>query len=165
MKRGTIAALATLAALALGAGCGGEDEETPVACLGGAESYLKALEAAPGEVRLDGATAISDCLVEDQPAGDLSTVSQAAVGAATELNRRLLDRGFDEDTAIQLGYLVGAVQEGAATTGGIHDDLVRRLDSAARNTGAAGGDGAGAGAGGPSSESASGSSIRQEVRK
>ena len=134
MKRGTTAALAALATVALGAGCGGEDAETPVACLEGAESYLTALEAAPGEVRLDGATRISDCLVEDQPAGDLSSVSQAAVGAATELNRRLLDR-FDEDTAIQLGYLVGAVQEGAATTGGIHDDLVRRLDSAARNTG------------------------------
>jgi hypothetical protein len=30
------------------------------------------------------------------------------------------------------------VQEGAATTSGIHEDLVRRLDSAARYTGPAG---------------------------
>jgi hypothetical protein len=137
MKRGTIAALAALAAVALGTGCGGEDAETPVACLGGADGYLAALEAAPGEVRLEGTTPISDCLTEDQPAGDLSDVSQAAITAATELNRELLDR-FDEETAIQLGYLVGAVQEGASTTGGIHDDLVIRLDSAARNAGAGG---------------------------
>lgn len=136
MKRGTIAGAVALVALALGAGCGEEEAETPVACLGGAEAYVDALESAPGEVRLEGTTPISDCLTEDQPPGDLSDVSQAAVGAATELNRRLLDR-FDEETAVQLGYLVGAVQEGAATTGGIHDDLVRRLDAAARNTGGA----------------------------
>jgi hypothetical protein len=36
---------------------------------------------------------------------------------------------------VRLGYLVGAVQEGAAATGGIHEDLVLRLDAAARFTG------------------------------
>jgi hypothetical protein len=33
---------------------------------------------------------------------------------------------------VDLGYLVGAVQRGASETGGIHADLVRRLDAAAR---------------------------------
>ena len=43
--------LAALAALALAvAGCGHKEESTPVACLEGSKAYLKALEAAPGEV-------------------------------------------------------------------------------------------------------------------
>ena len=37
--------------------------------------------------------------------------------------------------SVQLGYLVGSVQEAASTTGGIHEDLVIRLDAAARFAG------------------------------
>jgi hypothetical protein len=37
-------ALAVLASLALLAGCGSEEEETPTACLGSAGDYLDALE-------------------------------------------------------------------------------------------------------------------------
>jgi hypothetical protein len=59
------------------------------------------------------------------------------IDAATELNRRIL-RDPDPQTILRLGYLVGAVQEGASGTGGIHQDLVLRLDSAARYTGAGG---------------------------
>ena len=53
------------------------------------------------------------------------------VGAATELNREVR-RDFGEATIVELGYLVGAVREAAATTGGIHADLALRLDAAAR---------------------------------
>lgn len=35
---------------------------------------------------------------------------------------------------VQLGYLVGSVEQGSSTTGGIHQDLVRRLESAANFT-------------------------------
>jgi len=124
--------------LAALAGCGSEEApETPTACLGPPSDYLKALEAAPGEVRLAGTTAISDCLVEDQASGPLQTVGKSLVDAASELNREVRgDPG--SDAAIQLGYLVGSVQEGAASTGGIHEDLVIRLDSAARFTGSEG---------------------------
>ena len=120
------------------AGCGSEEApETPTACLGPASDYLRALEAAPGEVRLAGDTAISDCVVEDQASGPLQTVGKSLIDAAGELNREVrADPG--SDAAIQLGYLVGAVQEGAASTGGIHEDLVIRLDSAARFTGSEG---------------------------
>ena len=135
--RGTIALLAALLAAPLAAGCGEDEASTPAACLAGATAFLQALEAAPGEVRLDGGTPISECLVDDQAAGELSQVSEGVVGAASDLNRRLVDE-FDRDTAIRLGYLVGAVQEGAATTGGIHRDLVIRLDAAARTTGGGG---------------------------
>jgi hypothetical protein len=117
------------------AGCGSEDSpETPSACLAPASAYLKALDAAPGEVRLDGTTPISDCLVPDQASGALQTVVKSVIGAATELNREILD-DQDPRTIVRLGYLVGAVQEGASGTSGIHTDLVRRLDTAARYTG------------------------------
>ena len=113
-------------------GCGGDDEpSTPVACLGDRDSYLAALEAAPGEVRLEATTPISDCIVDGQSGGELGQVGEAVVAAATELNDRAQDDPAG-DATVQLGYLIGAVQEGAATTGGIHEDLVIRLDAAAR---------------------------------
>lgn len=124
-----------LASIALGilviAGCGSGDDETAAACLGSADDYLEALEDAPGEVRLGGDTPISDCLVSGQEAGELSTVGSATVEAATRLNSEAR-RAPGSEATVQLGYLVGAVQEGAAETGGIHADLVRRVDSAAR---------------------------------
>ena len=124
------------AALALAlTGCGSDDEpETPAACLQPSGAYLQALEPAPGEVRLDGTTPISDCLVANQPAGALQTVGKSVVDAATQLNARILEQP-DRETIVRLGYLVGAVQEGAADTGGIHQDLILRLDAAARYTG------------------------------
>jgi hypothetical protein len=129
---------AGVAALLALAGCGSEDSpETPAACLAPASAYLKALDAAPGEVRLDGTTPISDCLVPDQASGALQTVGKSVIGAATELNGQILDDP-DPHTIVRLGYLVGAIQEGASGTGGIHTDLVRRLDTAARYTGPGG---------------------------
>jgi hypothetical protein len=116
------------------AGCGSDQApETPVACLAPASGYLQALEAAPGQVRLDGTTPISECLAEEQGAGQLAQVGQSVVTAATKLNAEVRRTGADAAT-VQLGYLVGAVQEAAATTGGIHEDLKLRLDAAANFT-------------------------------
>jgi hypothetical protein len=116
-------------------GCGSDDEpETPVACLAGADGYLQALEDAPGEVRLDGTTPIGDCIVDGQDGGELAQVGEPLVAAATELNRRAR-RDPGGQVTVQLGYLVGAVQEAAQATGGIHQDLVIRLDAAARFSG------------------------------
>ncbi len=128
----TLAGAAALLALA---GCGSSDPpETPAACLAPASDYLQALEAAPDEVRLAGTTAISSCLVSEQPSGSLQTVGKSIIDAATELNGEVL-RDPDPQTIVRLGYLVGAVQEGASTTGGIHRDLILRLDAAARYPG------------------------------
>ena len=127
MRRGTLI-------FALGlmlAGCGGDEAETPVACLGDATVYEEALQAAPGEVLLDGETPISECLVEDQSEGDLGTVGEQLIAVASDLNAEALQDPAG-DATVQLGYLVGAVQEGASSTGGIHEDLVIRLDAAAR---------------------------------
>jgi hypothetical protein len=123
--------IALLVPIPLLAGCGSDDAETPAACLAPADAYLEALAEAPGEVRLDGTTPISDCIVPSQDGGELSQVGSATVEAATRLNAEARRDPAGERT-VELGYLVGAVQEGAAETGGIHADLVRRLDTAAR---------------------------------
>ncbi len=124
--------LILLAGLLLLSGCGSDDEAgTPVACSSDGAAYLEALEDAPGEVLLQGETPLGDCIVEGQSAGDLSDVGGTLVAVATELNRLAVASGSEEAT-VQLGYLVGAVQEAASVTGGIHEDLVIRLDSAAR---------------------------------
>ena len=125
--------LALSGAVALAAGCGSDDSPaTPVACLAPASEYLDALGAAPGEVRLDGSTAISDCLVSEQEGGQLAQVGQAVVASATKLNEEV--RRGDSDAPLELGYLLGAVQEAASKTGGIHEDLTLRLDAAANFT-------------------------------
>jgi hypothetical protein len=123
--------LACLAAL-LGAGCGSQkDDSTPVACLESSGAYLSALRAAPGAVRVGGETPISDCLAENQQAGDLATVGEAMVAAATSLDAEArAEPGGDAN--LRLGYLLGAAEAAAEKTEGIHSDLLRRLVVAAK---------------------------------
>jgi hypothetical protein len=125
--------LALIVPVAVILGCGSDNAETPAACLAPASDYLEALEAAPGAVRLEGTTAISDCLIPSQEGGELAQVGGATVDAATRLNAEAR-RDPSGEATVRLGYLVGAIQEGAADTGGIHADLVRRLDTAARGS-------------------------------
>jgi hypothetical protein len=114
------------------AGCGSSDDAgTPAACLAPAATYLRALEAAPQPVRLAGDTPISDCLAEDQSGGELGDVGESLVGAATLLSAAAEEHPGSEQT-LRLGYLVGAVEEGASETSGIHTDLVRRIEAASR---------------------------------
>ena len=134
--RGGVLAVAASLIVGFFAGCGQEDESAPPACLGSATAYLDALKAAPERVLLDGSTPISDCLVEDQEPAELGQVGEGLVGAATRLNAEAR-RDPSGDATVELGYLIGAVQQGAADSGatesgGIHPDLLRRLDSAAR---------------------------------
>jgi hypothetical protein len=123
---------AAVAALALfAAGCGSEREAgTPVACLEGSEAYLRALDNAPGTVRLAG-TPLEDCLTENQSGGELAEVGEAMIDAATTLNAKAREEQGGKATAA-LGYLIGAAERGAERTEGIHADLVRRLVVAAR---------------------------------
>jgi hypothetical protein len=123
--------LALLALAATASGCGGTDDTTPAACLGGAGAYVHALEAAPGDVRLGGEVPISGCLVENQKPGDLATVGTAMVRAAIALNATARQAPGGK-TNLQLGYLVGAAQRGADSSEGIHAELIRRLSAAAR---------------------------------
>lgn len=132
--RRKVPAIALPLAATLLAACGNSGtESTPAACLSGAATYRQALAAPPGAVRLQGTTPISGCLVEGQSGGELGQAGQAMVLAATELNEAAREDPTGPEAA-QLGYLIGAVHRGAATTGGIHADLIRRLDTAARFT-------------------------------
>jgi hypothetical protein len=113
------------------AGCGSSDSgASPAACLAPASAYVKALARAPGPVRLAGETPISDCLVENQSAGDLADVGASLVRTATLLSAAARKDPGGEQT-LRLGYLVGAVQAGASETSGIHTDLARRIQAAA----------------------------------
>lgn len=130
MRRLLPIALVVLASLA---GCGGSEEATPAACLEGARPYLEALEAAPGEARLRGETPISGCLPAGQGGGELAAVGAAMLSAATQLNSAArANPGGGAN--VRLGYLAGAAARGAAGSGGIHADLVRRLEVAARHS-------------------------------
>jgi hypothetical protein len=123
------AAAAVLLAALLIAGCGSKtNDEAPAACLATSQGYLRALERAPGEVRLEGTTPISACLVPEQEAGQLANIGQEIVVTATKLNIEAR-RDPAGPASVQLGYLLGAVAKGADA---IHTDLVRRLNSAAR---------------------------------
>jgi hypothetical protein len=113
------------------AGCGSQDDSTPVACLEGAAAYEKALRDAPGKVLLSGETPIGDCLASNQSGGDLARVGEAMVETATTLNAEAREADGGQP-AIELGYLIGAAQRGAEGSEGIHADLVRRLTVAAR---------------------------------
>lgn len=128
--RTAFASVLALVALAA-AGCGKQEDSTPVACLQGKEIYLAGLAAAPGAVKLAGDTPISECLAENQPGGELATVGEAMIETATELNGEA--RAVPSSpAALRLGYLIGAAQRGADKTEGIHADLLRRLTVAAR---------------------------------
>lgn len=121
-----------LIGLVLGlAACGSSDETTPVACLEGSKAYLRALEQAPNSARLQGGTRISDCLTENQAGGALATVGSAMLRAATELNSEARENPGGP-AALRLGYLLGAAERGAEDTAGIHAELIRRLEAAAK---------------------------------
>jgi hypothetical protein len=131
MRRLAALALAPIVlALALAA-CGTAEEGTPVACLEGSKAYLKALEDAPEPVRLPGGTRISDCLAKNQAGGELARIGGSMVRAATTLNSEAR-RDPGGPAAIRLGFLLGAVERGAEDTAGIHSELVRRLEAAAK---------------------------------
>jgi hypothetical protein len=123
--------LALVALALLAAGCGHKEETTPVACLEGSKPYLKALEAAPGEVLVRGEATIADCLPENQDPGDLATVGEAMIEAATALNAEAREAGGTQQ-ATELGYLVGAVQKRSTETDGVHTELARHLVVSAR---------------------------------
>lgn len=114
------------------AGCASNDQPvTPAACLAGPDAYLRALDADPTGATLAGGVPIGDCLIADQEPGELSRVGAAMVAAATVLNSRAT-RADGGAAAVALGYLDGTVAVADADTGGVHTDLARRVDSAAR---------------------------------
>lgn len=109
-------------AATLVAGCGSTNDSTPAACLEGPSFYLQ---------KGRGGVLISECLPQNQKAGDLATVGLAMLRATTKLNAEARAKPGGAAN-LQLGYLLGAAERGAEETEGIHEELIRRLTAAAR---------------------------------
>ena len=69
--------VAAVACLVLLAGCRDDDKGIPAACRQGTDTVRLALLQAPGEVRLEGTTPISDCINDTSSGGDMSDVGVA----------------------------------------------------------------------------------------
>jgi hypothetical protein len=111
-------ALATLAG-----GCASEPAQLPPACSAGPQAVLRALGAAPGDVRLTGGTLLSECVARASDDGELQQVGFTLSPVADALREQHTERA-----ALRLGFLVGAVRRGARRTNGIHGELVRRME-------------------------------------
>jgi hypothetical protein len=96
-----------------------------VACL---DPLLRsALTHAPGEVRLDGGTKLSECFNRAANPAEIQQVGAAFVTAAEQLAGRARSRPHSA-AVLQLGYLIGAVRHGVGHTQGIHYETRRRIE-------------------------------------
>jgi hypothetical protein len=127
-----LAALLALVPLALAAaGCGGGDPPpVDAACTASPEAIERALSRAPAPVALASGTRLSECIADARSDADLQNAGIVLTRAADHLAARA--QGGDTGAAVALGYLVGAARRGAARTNGIHAELARRVESAAR---------------------------------
>jgi hypothetical protein len=106
--------------------CGKEDAPSlPAECKTGPGAVRSALAAAPARVSLEG-TAISGCVDHASDSADVQAMGFTLVSVAEDLAHEAR-RAPDGRAALELGYLVGAAERGAARTQGIHDELVNRL--------------------------------------
>lgn len=123
-----------LAAAVILVGCGNTEADTPDICFEKPASITAALRNAPDPVALDGDTTISECLVRNQPDGDLINFGTNITEVATGLGADASKPGpAGLKAAIDAGYLVGAVEKGAEDSDGIHATLVERVRAAATN--------------------------------
>lgn len=119
--------LGTIALLALGA-CGAR-EPLPSGCLDAEPSdVLRSLQHAPRDVMLRGGMPISTCVGRAISDAELQIVGATLTGAADRLAQRL---GDGDRVAFQLGFLMGAVERGAARTTGVQSELSTRIGQAA----------------------------------
>ena len=106
-------------------GCGNDEHRVPVACLDG--NVSQALVKAPGEVRLEGETKLSECFNRAATPAEIQEVGAVFVSAAEKLSARARTNPHSP-AALQLGYLVGAVRRGARTDTGVHYESERRIE-------------------------------------
>lgn len=108
----------------LAVGCGNDEHRVPVACLDG--NVGRALTHAPAEVRVEG-TKLSDCF---NRAANPAEIQQVAAVFITQAERLAADARArpHSPSALQLGYLIGAMRHGTSHTQGIHYETRRRIE-------------------------------------
>jgi hypothetical protein len=106
------------------AGCGNDTKRLSASCTRSSGRITRALAAAPGSVKLEDGTPLSDCVQAATGSADLQNVG----AVFTEVGSRLARAApRDRASALRLGYLVGAVERGAARTAGFQDELTFRM--------------------------------------
>src|SRR5688500_490535 len=106
-------------------GCGREERPLPAACTAGSGQIAHALRRAPAPVTLGDGTRLSVCVERARTDADIQTVGALYTQVATGLSAHVQT---SNTAAVRLGYLIGAARRGARHTGGIHLELLRRLE-------------------------------------
>ncbi len=123
MVRRAVPMLAVTAAAA--GGCGREERPLPAACTAGSSHIAQALRRAPAPVTLGDGTRLSMCVARARTDADIQTVGALYTEVATDLSAQVQT---SNTAALRLGYLIGGARRGARRTGGVHLELVRRLE-------------------------------------
>ena len=119
--------LQAVAAVAL-AGCTtNTDTQVPIECLQGPKAIRAALGHAPSQVRLEGRVRISDCFSGAAPSSDVETLGGNLIAVTDQLGRRVRAAPHSH-SAIELGYLMGAVRAGSGGSTGVHYEAARRIE-------------------------------------
>ena len=106
-------------------GCRQGEAEYPPECSDGPRAVRQALARAPdGEVAIEGAVKLSECLVPSNDAGPLASFGGSVMTVSAPLVERA-QRG-DERALLELGFLYGALRRGADS--GVHNELVFRFE-------------------------------------
>lgn len=111
-------------ACALSACSTGGHDPPALACVQSPADIRAALRTAPGEVTLPDGTTLSHCVGSAREAADLQNVGGTFTTAAVPLEA---SAPRSPRAALELGYLVGAVERGATETAGLQDELVNRM--------------------------------------
>ena len=121
-------AAATLLVAAV-AGCSTSEGPPPSAeCTAGPEAVARALEKAPGDVRLVDGTPLSECIARSASDAELQNLGLVLTEVAEDLEA---DAASAPRSALQLGYLLGAARRGAPSESSLQAELVHRLERSA----------------------------------
>lgn len=93
------------------------------------QPVVAALAHAPGEVRIRGSVSISHCFQPAASSADVQSLGALFIQVTQGLADRVR-RAPSSHAAVELGYLIGAVRHGAGTSGGVHYETERRIESA-----------------------------------
>ncbi len=118
-----VTGVSVLAILLLSA-CG-DRAALPQACFGARPAdILEALRTAPHGVALQDGTHLSTCVERAVSDAELQTLGAAFTTAADRLAQRARS---DAGAMPRLGYLIGAVERGAARSNGVQSELAERI--------------------------------------